>query len=190
MANQAIGDVVAQVRKIQDEPVLENPSDDNCQPCMPGTSVGSTSGSASDVSLRLGVDVSASVGDVPPDMSLGHHVHADPVSLFDVACDHNGPGLQQLDDRYDPDFYLQNFYEYEQGREEPILKGRLKASVDFWRGIDAGHEVLSVITEGYKLPFIEIPPTACFKNNKSAINHSDFVLEAIEDLIAKNLVIN
>ena len=39
------------------------------------------------------------------------------------------------------------------------MKGRLRASVDFWRGIDAGHEVLSVIMEGYKLPFIETPPS-------------------------------
>jgi hypothetical protein len=32
-----------------------------------------------------------------------------------------------------------------------------------------------MIQEGYKIPFIEIPPVAYLRNNKSALRHKDFV---------------
>ena len=76
-------------------------------------------------------------------------------------------------------FYFDNYDEYEQGTNELIVKGRLKPCIEFWRKIDANPEVLKIIQFGYKLPFIESPPSLFSKNNKSALLHSDFVSEAI-----------
>ncbi len=90
--------------------------------------------------------------------------------------------------RYDLDFYIRNYSEYEEGVSEAIVKGRLKTSVKFWEQIGAEQEIISVIREGYKLPFINTPPSAEFKNNKSAVLYSDFVTDAINDLLSKNLI--
>ena len=51
-------------------------------------------------------------------------------------------------DRYDPAFYLANFHEYEQGMSEPIVRGRLKASINFWSAIGAEPDILSIIDDG------------------------------------------
>ncbi|XP_033105096.1 uncharacterized protein LOC117107510 [Anneissia japonica] len=85
--------------------------------------------------------------------------------------------------------YARNYFEYEEGREEPVVKGRLKASSSFWESIiHANPEVLSIILEGYKLPFYSTPPTANFSNNKSAFEHAEFVTTTILDLVGKGLV--
>ena len=65
------------------------------------------------------------------------------------------------DDRvhgYGHEFYLNNFFEYEQGQANPIVKDRMSASYEFWKSIEANPEVLEVIEYGYKLPFITTPP--------------------------------
>ena len=48
----------------------------------------------------------------------------------------------------------------------PSVKGRLKEHITFW---------IKLYQEGYKIPFIEIPPVAYLRNNKSASRHKDFV---------------
>lgn len=37
------------------------------------------------------------------------------------------------------------------------VKGRLKASIEFWRFIGAPKFILDIIFDGYKIPFITIP---------------------------------
>ena len=90
---------------------------------------------------------------------------------------------------YDPDFYLNNFCEYEQGNSEPIVRGRLKSSVPFWRSIGASKFILDIVEYGYKLPFLHSPPVEFLQNNKSSSLHSEFVAEAINDLLSKGLVL-
>ena len=87
-------------------------------------------------------------------------------SAESCCCDVNEPigdvfnGEQDRNqlDVYDSLFYLANFHEYEKGISEPIyiLRGRLKFSVEFWSAIGAESEVISVIKNGYKLPFVFI----------------------------------
>ena len=89
---------------------------------------------------------------------------------------------------YDMDFYIDNYYDYEQGNDEPIVKGRLKAAIDFWRSIGSNPVVLDILYNGYKLPFLSTPGPKMHKNNKSALEHSVFVSEAISDLLEKGLV--
>ena len=52
---------------------------------------------------------------------------------------------------YDPDFFANNYFEYEQGNSEPIVKGRLRASFQFWKDIGASSSVLNVIQIGVSI---------------------------------------
>lgn len=63
------------------------------------------------------------------------------------------------------------------------VKGRLKKHYDFWVKIGANDFVLNTIKNGYVIPFLTPPPTMFFKNNKSALLNSDFVNQAVADLI-------
>ena len=72
-------------------------------------------------------------------------------------------------------FYKQNLYEYEQGTAPALVKGRLRAHLPFWVEIGAPPWVLETIMSGYVIPFESIPPSVCLPNNKSALDHSDFV---------------
>ena len=89
---------------------------------------------------------------------------------------------------YDNDFYLSNFFEYEQGNVEPLFRGRTKSNIQFWIDIGAPEEIVNVIRHGYKIPMFATPTPRHFNNNKSAVNHSEFVSEAIIDLLSKNLI--
>ncbi|XP_069104365.1 LOW QUALITY PROTEIN: uncharacterized protein [Argopecten irradians] len=68
-----------------------------------------------------------------------------------------------------------------EGSVSPV--GRLKKSLAFWKATGASESVLSVITDGYKLPFKEIPPNARLRNNKSARDNLQFVYNEIEKLL-------
>lgn len=63
------------------------------------------------------------------------------------------------------------------------VKGSLRRHIAFWHSINAYDSVIDVIENGYKIPFIETPPSKFFKNNKSALDHSEFVRETIIDLL-------
>ena len=86
-------------------------------------------------------------------------------------------------------FYDDNLHEYELGQALPIVKGRLKAHIQFWRDIRAPQWVLDTLLYGYVIPFSSLPPNAQFPNNKSARNNSEFVSQAINDLLKAGLVI-
>ena len=70
-----------------------------------------------------------------------------------------------------------------QGAQVVEIKGRLKGCVQFWESISAPQFVLSVIREGYKIPFLHTPPRAFFPNNKSFHEHKQFVASAIKELL-------
>ena len=69
------------------------------------------------------------------------------------------------------------------------MKGRLRADVQFWESIGASHFVLSVIREGYKIPFYYTPTSVFLPNNKSALHNANFVLGAITELLKVGLVV-
>ena len=46
---------------------------------------------------------------------------------------------------------------------------------------------ISAIWEGYKIPFIDIPPPKHCLNNGSALREKEFVSEAISDLVKNKL---
>ena len=74
------------------------------------------------------------------------------------------------------------------GESDVQIKGRLKRHIAFWRKIEAYDNILDIIENGYKLPFLDIPPPACFNNNCSAVKNKDFVEAAILELLSSGRV--
>ena len=59
------------------------------------------------------------------------------------------------------------------------VKGRLKSLLNFWvEALDASDFVLDMIRRGYRLPFAQYPSQCFLKNNRSALQHPEFVAEA------------
>ena len=83
--------------------------------------------------------------------------------------------------------------EIESGKSVPStkcnVKGRLRAHVGFWEDIQAPAFIIDCIKEGYKIPFYVTPAGASFKNNHSALQHAEFVYEAILELVSTNRVV-
>ncbi|MEM9400707.1 MAG: reverse transcriptase domain-containing protein [Verrucomicrobiota bacterium] len=61
----------------------------------------------------------------------------------------------------------------------PNVRGRLLMHIAFWQQIGAPDFILSTISEGYKIPFATTPASFQQRNNRSALEHSVFVTEAI-----------
>ena len=68
------------------------------------------------------------------------------------------------------------------------VKGKLSKSIAFWHSIGVPDFILSVIRDGYKIPFISTPPPHHCKNNSSALEERGFVTEAISELLRDNRV--
>ena len=81
-----------------------------------------------------------------------------------------------------------DYYECEQGQTDIIVKSRLKKYYNFWKNIGCYNYILNTIYNGYRIPFFSTPPSLCLSNNRSAVNHSGFVVEAIHDLLIKGLI--
>ena len=69
------------------------------------------------------------------------------------------------------------------------VMGRLKQCRGYWEStIDASKFVLDIISHGYKLPFSSIPDSCHLRNNRSALNHPDFVEDAIPKLLFNDCI--
>ena len=82
--------------------------------------------------------------------------------------------------------FTQN-YELESGHSSRV-KGNLKNNLVFWRSIGAPDFILSIIENGYRLPFISFPLAVKLKNNKSARIYADFVDQAVLELLNSDRV--
>ena len=82
-----------------------------------------------------------------------------------------------------------NYFEFESGLSDPLVKSRLKNALPFWESeLQAPREVLEIISKGYEIHFVEPPPRMHFKNNRSALENAPFVREAIEELLKFDLI--
>ena len=81
------------------------------------------------------------------------------------------------DDLAQVDQITQN-YELESGRSLD-----LKNNLGFWRSRSAPDFILSIIENGYRLPFISFPLPVKLRNNKSARLHAAFVDQAVLELV-------
>ena len=66
--------------------------------------------------------------------------------------------------------------------------GNLAKCYQEWEKIGASSFILSVIGNGYKIPFIDFPPPKVCRNNLSALKEKEFVSEAISDLLGNRCV--
>ena len=71
----------------------------------------------------------------------------------------------------------------------PRVKGRLKEHIDFWVAIRTNSTILEVIREGYKIPFYSQPGRKSFSNNRSALNHPDFVEKELKSLLESGRIV-
>ena len=68
------------------------------------------------------------------------------------------------------------------------VKGNLRHNSKFWKSIGAPYYILSIIENGYKLPFASSPEPVKLRNNKSARLHAEFVDQAIHELVLSGRV--
>ncbi|KAL9970917.1 hypothetical protein ACROYT_G023375 [Oculina patagonica] len=68
------------------------------------------------------------------------------------------------------------------------VKGRLKDHLSFWHAIKANQWVISIIRDGYALPFVELPPRKQMENHKSAADEKEFVAEQVKELLLTGCV--
>ena len=102
----------------------------------------------------------------------------------------NLPYFRELNDNLDSLVdHNHDVFEYEQNVTPPILKGRLKGHLPYWESIYANRFIIDIIHFGYRIPFIETPIRACLANNKSALEHSEFVETAITELVQNFVVV-
>ena len=63
------------------------------------------------------------------------------------------------------------------------MRGRLALCYDKWVKVGASGFILSVVRDSYKIPFVALPPPNVSSNNTSELKDTDFVSEAISDLL-------
>ena len=68
------------------------------------------------------------------------------------------------------------------------MYGHLALCYDERVKLGASGFILSVVGDGYKIPFVALPPPKLSSNNTSALNDTYFVLEAISDLLRTKCV--
>ena len=71
-------------------------------------------------------------------------------------------------------------FEVESGLPVCVM-GNQRANIEFWKSIGALYFMLSIIENGYKLPFACSPEPVKLRNNKSARLNADFLNLAICD---------
>ena len=89
---------------------------------------------------------------------------------------------------------MESIYEEGEIRTSQIstlsVQGRLRKNADFWlKELESSSFVKEIVTEGYRIPFIRLPEPVFYRNHKSSFEHSKFTEEAIQDLVAKNCVV-
>ena len=103
--------------------------------------------------------------------------------------------FHRLSDNQDNDLFVDRLVEvkdcYEFGSSDKIVnaKGKLRENVGFYQSIGALDFVLSIIRNGYRLPFVNFPESVILPNNRSVRGHSSFVDEALLELLSSGRVI-
>ena len=78
---------------------------------------------------------------------------------------------------------------YHEGVTIVKVKGSLKRNIAFWEHIGAPSFIRDTSVDGHNIPFIYTPRAARFGNDRSAIQHSEFVEQAISDLLITGSVV-
>ena len=79
-----------------------------------------------------------------------------------------------------------NYGEKNNQSDSPV--GRLESAKSALETAGANEYIMRVVTEGYTLPFRELPPVKRMQNNKSARDNMGFVKEEVCKLLEKGCV--
>ena len=89
-----------------------------------------------------------------------------------------------------PSFTTRVTGEFETETTHLSVAGRLEKSANFWETcLEAPEFVLSIIKEGYRLPFGQYQSTCFLANNKPSLDHTQFVQEAILELLSNDCIV-
>ena len=71
---------------------------------------------------------------------------------------------------------------------QSCVKGRLHNRLEYWESVvQAPPTIISIIEQGYILPFVSEPDNKFFKNQKSALEQ-EFVSQSVADLLSNGCV--
>lgn len=142
----------------------------------------------------IGQKPAGSVGRLPTE--VGGFIPAAQLPIEALAEDPSMEPQNEDLDIIDRLVEVKDGYEFGEGDNErgqlhqpAEVKGSLRRNLDFWIHIGAPKFILSVIANGYCLPFQCTPVCVSLNNNKSALKFKDFVEEAIEELLLTNRVV-
>lgn len=108
------------------------------------------------------------------------------VGSVNATCDLEVNSMPELDEE---ELNLRDWELEGQGSVSPLVKGGLRQHVVFWvEHLRAPTMVLSIISEGYKLPLLWGPPEFNKCNDPSAFENAQFVTESVRDLIASRCI--
>ena len=69
------------------------------------------------------------------------------------------------------------------------VKGRLRSRVEYWEEVVAAPSpIVSIIRQGYILPFVSVPEGRYFTNQESALDQAAFVTQAVGELVENGCV--
>ena len=94
----------------------------------------------------------------------------------------NGLFIREFDSHSEKDYCFD--FDSDMSAEE-CKKRNLAKNVSFWGYIKAPESVIVLIKFGYRIPFINTPKQAMFRNNRSAYLNQDFVSESILKLLRR-----
>ncbi|XP_021365071.1 uncharacterized protein LOC110457925 [Mizuhopecten yessoensis] len=118
-------------------------------------------------------------------MYLDKHVQSDSsVHDIEVIMPLSGTGKSYDDDMafvHDKMSDNHDIFDKVDAGKSPV--GRLKTRISYWREKGACDAVLTIVSEGYKIPFREVPTCVKLTNNKSARDDPEFVGVEIGKLV-------
>ena len=83
-----------------------------------------------------------------------------------------------------PSFWETEITEPGEQASLPLVKGRLKEHLPFWREeIKAPSSVLDIIESGYVLPLMSSPQAFSHQNQTTAMCNAEFVQQSVTDLL-------
>jgi hypothetical protein len=83
------------------------------------------------------------------------------------------------------DPYVINYICYHLKQEQPVIKGRLRDHIHFWKSLNTPDWILELIAYGVKVPFLSQPPPIFKTNNKSAVSPEN--LQWVRDTLKEYL---
>lgn len=89
-----------------------------------------------------------------------------------------------------PKDILQVPFEFESSLSDSLrVKGNLKYKIQFWHHIGAPSPILSIVRDGYTIPFEHYPPGIFLRNQRYSLTHAAFVADAISKLLQSHRVV-